>query len=327
LNTHEQYEELCALVASGQASPAELTDLRSHLETCPDCRSTAYDFTQVSAQGLSELSAKRLQCQIPSGMTQRFVARARSEGIEIARENVPKVTETNRRAIFATIGAVAALILIAGLLAIGRQKSSPVAGDRRQLPADQTTVLPPGTASQDGRGGDALLQQQLSSVRAEMTAMGATIKAQRAELESASKDSDDLNARLTGAEQGSARTQAERSQRDARIAQLEGEIEKARSEKNASDTALALQEAEVRELRKQVSDEAAALGQRGSEVRDLVVARNLTSSMFTTVTEMARTNALLDEFSTPKGKSLIFYAYDLADPRKVGCKGFFLRLG
>jgi hypothetical protein len=329
LNTHEQYEELCALAASGQASPDELTDLKAHLDDCPSCRSAAYDFTQVSAQGLSQLAAKRLNCQIPSGMTQRFVARVRSEGIEITRENVPKTTPTNRRAIFATIGAVAAVTLIAGLLAIGRQKSSPVAGDRGQPPANQTTVPRSVTGSQDGRAGDARLQQELSSARAEMTSMGATIKTQRAELESASKARDDLNARLTEAEQGSARTQVERSQRDARIAQLEGEIEKARSEKNASDTALALQEAEVRELRKQVSDEATALGQqqelaaKGSDVRDLVIARNLHIIDVHDRDGDGKSQRAFGRIFYTEGKSLIFYAYDLADPRKLDTKVSF----
>jgi hypothetical protein len=329
LNTHKQYEELCALAASGQASPDELTDLRAHLDDCPSCRSAAYDFTQISAQALSHLAGKRLQCQIPSGMTQRFVARARSEGIEITRENLPKVTQTNRRTLFATIGAVAALILIAGLLAIGRQKSSPVAGDRGQLPGYQPTVTSMNVVSQQAPAGDTRLQQQLSSARAEMTSMGATIKAQRAEIESASKARDDLNARLTEAEQGSVRTQAERSQRDARIAQLEGEIEKARSEKNASDTALALQEAEVRELRKQVSDEAAALGQqrdlaaRGSDVRDLVVARNLHIIDVHDRDGDGKSQRAFGRIFYTEGKSLIFYAYDLADPRKLDAKVSF----
>ncbi len=121
MNTHEQYEELCALAASGQASPDELADLRSHLEGCPTCRSAAYDFTQISAQGLSQLAAKRLHCEIPSGMTQRFVARARSEGIEMSRENVsPKTKPTNRVGVFASVCAVAAVILIAAFLAVGR---------------------------------------------------------------------------------------------------------------------------------------------------------------------------------------------------------------
>src|SRR5260370_31822252 len=96
LNSHEHYEELCALAVSGQASQPDLADLKAHLETCPSCRGLADDFTQLSAQSLSTLAAKRLQCQIPSGMMQRFIARARSEGIEMSREPAARVIKRNR---------------------------------------------------------------------------------------------------------------------------------------------------------------------------------------------------------------------------------------
>jgi len=262
-------------------------------------------------------------------MTQRFVARARSEGIEITRENVPKATPPNRRALFAGIAAVAAVILVAGFLTIGKQKSSPVAGDHRQLPGYQTAVTPPSAVSQAAQGQDARLQQQLASAQSEMSSMSATIRAQRSELESASKAKDSLNSRLTEAEQENARIQSERAQRDARIAQLEGEIEKARSEKNASDTALALQQAELRELRKQVSDEAAALGQqealaeRGTDVRDLVVARNLHIIDVHDRDGDGKSQRAFGRIFYTEGKSLIFYAYDLADPRKLDAKVSF----
>jgi hypothetical protein len=329
LNTHEQYEELCALAASGQASPDELTDLRSHLEDCPDCRSAAYDFTQVSAQGLSQLAAKHLHCQIPSGMTQRFMARARSEGIEMTRENVPKGPATNRRWFFATIGAAAAVVLIAGFLAIGRRKSFPVVVEHRQLPASQTTGPSLAAVSQDSGHGDAGLQQQLAAARSEMKFMSATIQEQRAEIESEKKASDDLNSRLTDAEKGSAITQSEGAQRDVRIAQLETEIEKAKSEKNASDTTLALQEAELRELQKQISDAAAALGEqqelaeKGSDVRDLVVARNLHIIDVHDRDGDGKSQRAFGRIFYTEGKSLIFYAYDLADPRKLEAKVSF----
>jgi hypothetical protein len=329
LNTHEQYEELCALAASGQASPDELTDLRSHLEDCPDCRSAVYDFTQVSAQGLSQLAAKRLHCQIPSGMTQRFMAMARSEGIEMTRENVPQASAANRRWFFATIGAVAAVALIAGFLTIGRRKSSPVVFEHRELPASQTTGPSPGTASQDRRAGEAGLQQQLAAARSQMKFMSATIQEQRAEIEFERKASDDLNSRLTEAEKGSAVTQSERAQRDIRIAQLEMEIEKTKSEKKASDTTLALEEAELSELRKQISDAAAALGEqqelaeKGSDVRDLVVARNLHIIDVHDRDGDGKSQPAFGRIFYTEGKSLIFYAYDLADPRKLDAKVSF----
>jgi len=329
LNTHEQYEELCALAASGQASQDELTDLSAHLETCPSCRSATYDFTQISAQALSQLAAKRLRCQIPSGMTQRFMARARSEGIEMTRENVPHAPVPNPRWLFATIGTVAAVVLITGFLIIGRRKFSPVAVDRSSVHPNQMAVPSSGTVSQDSGAGDARLQQQLAAARSEMKFMSATIQEQRAEIESEKKASDDLNSRLAEAEKGSAVTQSEGAQRDVRIAQLEAEIEKAKSEKNATDTTVALQEAELRELRKQIFDAAAALGEqqelaeKGSDVRDLVVARNLHIIDVHDRDGDGKSQRAFGRIFYTEGKSLIFYAYDLADSRKLEAKVSF----
>lgn len=329
MNIHEQYEELCALAASGQASPDELTDLRSHLEDCPACRRAAYDFTQVSAQALSQLAARHMHCQIPSGMTQRFMARARTEGIEMTRENGPQAPATSRRWLFATIGAAAAVVLIAGLLIIGRRKSSPVVVEHQQLPASQTLRPSPRAVSEDRGSGGAVLQQQLAAARSQMKFMSATIQEQRAEIESERKASDDLNSRLTEAEKGTASTQSDRDQRDVRITQLEMEIEKAKSEKNASDTTLVLQETELRELRKQISDAAAALGEqqelaeKGSDVRDLVVARNLHIIDVHDRDGNGKSQRAFGRIFYTEGKSLIFYAYDLSDPRKLDAKVSF----
>jgi hypothetical protein len=186
-----------------------------------------------------------------------------------------------------------------------------------------------GMASQDGRAEDARLQQQLAAARSEMKFMSATIQEQRAELESASKASDDLNSRLSEAEKGTALAASDRSQRDARIAELEEGIQKAKSEKSASDTALALQETELRELRKQVTEEAAALGQqqelaeKGSDVRDLVVARNLHIIDVHDRDGDGKSQRAFGRIFYTEGKSLIFYAYDLADPRKLDAKVSF----
>jgi hypothetical protein len=242
---------------------------------------------------------------------------------------VPQALAANHRWFFATIGAVAAVALIAGFLTIGRRKSSPVVVEHRQLPASQTTEPSPGKASHANRAGDAGLQQQLAAARSEMKFMSATIQEQRTEIESERKASDDLNLRLTEAEKRSAVTQSERTQRDVRIVQLETEIEKAKSEKNASDTTLALQEAELRELRKQISDAAAALGEqqelaeKGSDVRELVVARNLHIIDVHDRDGDGKSQRAFGRIFYTEGKSLIFYAYDLADPRRLEAKVSF----
>jgi hypothetical protein len=106
-------------------------------------------------------------------------------------------------------------------------------------------------------------------------------------------------------------------------------MEKARSEKNASDTAVTLEEAEVRELRKQFSGGAVALRQqqelteRCSDVRDLVVARNLHIIDVHDRDGDGKNQRAFGRIFYTEGKSLIFYAYDLADPRKLDAKVSF----
>jgi hypothetical protein len=324
LNTHEQYQELCALAASGQASQDELEDLRSHFETCPNCRSAAYDFNQISAQALSRLAAKRLHCQIPSGMTQRFVARARSEGIELSRNNQQQITPPRRFARFMLAGAAAALILVVATLIVSKQKSS-LKAPNPPLSVPEVVSTPP-TEDQNPRVEDTHLRQELSSTRAQLNSASSTIQSQRTELEAAKQRTADLDSRIKESQKRSALSASERSQRDARIAELEGELEKARLEKNGSDTAVALEEAEVRELQKQLSDDAEALRQQqelaatGSDVRDLVVARNLHIIDVHDRDGNGRSQRAFGRIFYTEGKSLIFYAYDLADPRKLDAK-------
>ena len=92
---------------------------------------------------------------------------------------------------------------------------------------------------------------------------------------------------------------------------------------------MTLEEAEVRELQKQLSDDAVALRQQQELAEEAAMSEIwwsrviFTSSMCTTGTEMAKASVLLGAFFYTEGKSLIFYAYDLADPRKLDEKVSF----
>lgn len=328
LNSHEHYEELCALAASGQASQPDLTDLKAHLESCPSCRCLADDFTQVSAQGLSMLAARRSQCHIPSGMTQRFVARARSEGIEMSRGAAARAMNRNRPLLVAAMGAVAVLVLIAGILTIRKihPTSSLVSQDR--TPAQQASVAPTAVPSPTSRVQDAELQR-LTAARKEMSSLAATITAQRDEIEALGKVRDSLNSRLIEAEQQNAGLHSEKAEWQTRTSQLQAELEEVRSDKGTSDVALTLQETELRDLRKKVDEQADLLRQqgeltaRGSEVRDLVVARNLHIIDVHDRDGDGKSQRAFGRIFYTEGKSLIFYAYDLGDPRKVDAKVSF----
>jgi TolA-binding protein len=327
LNTHEQYEELCALAASGHASADELNDLRSHLEGCPNCRSAAYDFTQISAQGLSQLAAKRLHCEIPSGMTQRFIARARSEGIAISRENVPHIARPRRFGVFASVCAFAAVIVLAALLMIAR--SAPIAAGRQHNTPPSVGTPSSDASLQKGQNQDAEIQRKLASAEADIASMATAIRKQRGELESLGEANGYLATRLANEEHESATIRSEKAQLEARIAGLETDVERSKADKNTSDALVALEEGELRNLRGKLATQEAALGQqeelaaRGSDVRDLVVARNLHIIDVHDRDGDGKNQRAFGRIFYTEGKSLIFYAYDLADPRKVDEKVSF----
>lgn len=329
MNTHEQYEELCALAASGQASADELDDLRSHLEGCPRCRSAAYDFTQISAQGLSQLAAKRLKCEIPSGMTQRFVARARSEGIAISRENVPPIATPRRFGVFATVCAATAVIVLAAFLVIARHKSSPIAASPPRNTPPSVSAPSSDPSVQSSQSQDTEIQRKLALAEADIASMEATIRKQRGELESLGQVKDSLASRLVHEEQENANVGTEKAQLEARIAGLETDVESSKSDKNTSDALVALEESELRYLRNKLAAQEAALGQQeelaatGSDVRDLVVARNLHIIDVHDRDGDGKSQRAFGRIFYTEGKSLIFYAYDLADPRKVDAKVSF----
>ena len=293
------------------------------------CRSAAYDFSQISAQGLSQLAAKRLHCEIPSGMTQRFVARARSEGIEISRENVVPMAKPRRMGSFASACAVAAVIALAAFLVIGRHKSSPIAASPQHNTPPPVSTPSSDASLQKGQNSDAEIQRKLASAEADIAAMATAIRKQRGELESLGAANGSLASRLANVEQENADIRTEKAQLEARIAGLETDLERSQSDKSTSDVVVAVEEGELRNLRSKLAAQEAALGQqeelaaRGSDVRDLVVARNLHIIDVHDRDGDGKSQSAFGRIFYTEGKSLIFYAYDLADPRKVDAKVSF----
>jgi len=287
----------------------------------------AYDFTEISAQGLTALAAQHQPSQVPSGMTQRFVARARSEGVEMSRRAAPRMPKRNRLSVFAAVSAIAVAVLIVSFLMFGRTRPSLSAGNHSS--ANQASMAASGTNSQPAQVPDTHLQEQLESARAELNTLDAKIKAQTGELASASKAKDTLNSRLAEIERENAGLLSDKNQLESRIIRVQEELEKSSSEKNAGDVAMALQNTEIRELRQKVADQTEELGQqqefaaKAGDVRELVVARNLHIIDVHDRDGDGKSQRAFGRIFYTEGKSLIFYAYDLADPRKVDVKVSF----
>jgi hypothetical protein len=173
------------------------------------------------------------------------------------------------------------------------------------------------------------MQRKLASAEADIASLGTVIRKQRGELESLGEANGSLASRLANLEQENANVRSEKVQLEVRIAGLETDVEKSKSDKNTSDALVALEESELRNLRGKLATQEAALGQqeelaaRGSDVRDLVVARNLHIIDVHDRDGDGKNQRAFGRIFYTEGKSLIFYAYDLADPRKVDAKVSF----
>ena len=326
MNTHERYEELCALAASGQLSLDELENLQAHLATCPSCKSLESDLTVLSAQGLSQVAARRISSPVPAGMTRRFIARARSEGIDISRASFSQPQHSFWTMRWAVGAAVAVSLLVAGLVAAGKLKLLQFSSEPQQTVLHATFPAPAAPAAEvpDGRS-----QAELSAARAQVNSMSTMLRQQRTELASSTDENKSLNSRLVTFEQQMTALEKERRDSEARIQQLQVELEKTKSDKNAGDVVAALQETELKELRKQLADQSRTLDQqealvsRGSDVRDLVVARNLHIIDVHDRNDEGKPQRAFGRIFYAEGKSLTFYAYDLADQRKFDAKVSF----
>ena len=328
MSTHEHYEELCALAVTGQASGEELADLRSHLEGCPNCRAVAYDFSQISSQGLSTLAAKRLHSQIPLGMEQRFVARAHSEGIEISeavrRSASKKLSQLSFRVL--ALGAAAAAVILGTSFFVLRHKipkPSVVQLPPVNVPVHVSPIAVP-TAKADSH-----INEQLLAAQKQLTSLEEMIKAQRAELDSTKDSNASLAAQLADTRLQNSALQKQIADQETRVTQLQAELQKAASEKEVNSVALTLQENEIRQLQNKLSEQSAALKQeqaltaKGGDVRDLVVARNLHIIDVHDRDGNGKSQRTFGRIFYTEGKSLIFYAYDLADPHKLNAKVSF----
>jgi hypothetical protein len=118
MSQHKRFEVMCALAAVGQLDPSDLAGLRQHAEDCTDCQRRISEFAQVSAQALMLFGEKwSNNDRPPKGMTVRFVARARFEGIPLQ-----KYTGSLPRELVHSLGwrghvaaGVFILVLIAGI--------------------------------------------------------------------------------------------------------------------------------------------------------------------------------------------------------------------
>ncbi len=351
---HEHYQEICAVASIGQASGAELAELQQHMVSCPECRQRYSEFMEIQAShyavttGDPELSAPEAAACIDSALLrERFFKRAESQGILITHVGAgsslpePRIRFFKPQAWPVFVGRAVAAMFLVGAVAL----SGYYLGGRRlqTVSVSQHSSDSPNTAPVDANG------QQMLSRLASLEAANLSLTTELESLKSSYARASSAVVRL---QDDNAETEKQRSalwadlkERDstinklqkrieegqAAVASVRVELERAQSGHAEDQASLIESQIRIRDLSEQLAEKSSALEREkelltaGRDVRELMASRNLHIVDVFDTDPKGKTRPAFGRIFLTEGKSLIFYAYDLNDPR-IQSAGYHYRV-
>src|SRR5262252_2240616 len=363
MDWHEEFRELCAAASAGELSDDEQAKLTAHLAACADCRRLKSEYESAAAAGVAALAESHLPYgdevvgesswsveQAEERFFKRLAEEDRSLSTVSSRRH--KVTEGGRhtyrpsqlrwREIWMPF---AAAILLAVALGITAYRS----GVKRGTDTALKTVEPP--------------RETVNSLEAQLSDAGYEHSQLQAKLADSAKTIDDLKRQLaeqlkivnslkaavaTASASAESRKESQPTEsspslnRDteltaaqARLVELQKTVDTATAQRDENARQAAILEAKVNELTQVVRAREQALDQKEAEVakgqellehdrdiRELMGARELYMADVHDVSGKGTEKTYGRIFYT-KGKSLIFYAFDLeAQPGFQNAKSF-----
>jgi Anti-sigma-K factor rskA, C-terminal len=344
----EYFEELCALAATGQISETEFVELQDHMQACASCRTTYADFMDLFHSKLplidpelTRFSRIRSMLSEESSYFERFLTRARKEGIAISREPLPKATRKLgiwwapvRLNQGAALAITFLLAIVVAMLSYSLRQSDvryrALAADMvkmsgrlnqqetitRGVPDVTPAISPPAAAwpskpapeliraRRDAAAAEArakMLQDQLEQLQT--TAI--ELQASKAQLEEAKNSRNQLANSLVETERAAANANRE--------------LQTLRDSRSRDAATMAGKDAEIRRLEMELNDQSEALHRErtllaaGRDIHDLMGARNLHIVDVLDVDSKGKDQRAFGRVFYTEGKSLIFYAFDLGD--------------
>lgn len=329
MQTHEYYEELCALLPIGQLSPEEYQELAEHLSTCSGCRNATDEFSVILDKmpvGEADIEEKTLAALQGESYRIRFLRRAIAEGVPFSNEviesrlSIRKWTFLPLR-LMPSLAAVAATVIV--VLSIQVVRLSNKGSQPSSLQTTQS--LHKATSDQDHR--------LLSQLEAKVVELEGEAGQQQIIMS-------DLKRRLNESRAESAVATEELSKTTDQLVQMQRranetqraldsaktDLNRVQSDRDSLDATLVDQQIKINELAAAVKEKEALterdrqLDAVAKDVRELMGARNLHILDVSDVDGNGRSKKSFGRVFLVEGKSLIFYAFDLGDrgnPAKV----------
>lgn len=334
---HEYFEQLCALAAIGDISDAEMAELQRHVRDCVSCRPLLSDFKDIVRIGVPAalerepaLHRARMVLQ-REGFRRRFFDKAARHGITFQSAFVGRPYSLG----LAAAGAVAALIILCGILAVQLRN----AGDRARAAEQEIAALTakagalqhrPVTQAPAGTRvpervvtverkivPDPALQTQLALLRQQYDTAQKEILLLETELSGARSELETARSGLSVARQASGQSLERMRQSEIALRQANDELAKLRAARTTDLTAVAAHENQIRDLTAQLRSQSDAMDREtrliaaDRDIRELMGARSLHIVDVFDVDGKGKTNRPFGRVFYTEGKSLVFYAFDL----------------
>jgi hypothetical protein len=315
---HEHYKSLCALAAGGLMESAEIVDFQAHLKECIKCRSDYEELSDLvtcvlpQAQGAFQQKLGERRAKPLPDSRQRFLRRARAEGVVFSREVEGPVRSSPWyfRPV-SILASVAVLALIAVSLSIYRIRETP-----------RTARATEGAAAQQ----IAELKRQNSTLAANVSRLNDSVAAGQRKIQNLRSKLATENLRRSGELSGrdAARSTSQSAQLLEESRNQEKMLAEARDEATRSsqlrvndEASMVEQQARITELTNKLRLASATLDQErqlvaaGSDIRELMAARQLHVIDVRDIDPNGNRSEAFGRVFLTEGKSLTFYAFDL----------------
>jgi hypothetical protein len=344
MRPHEEFLELCALSTTGNLTVAERNKLEEHLTVCPECREAMKQFETVVERDIpalaAELSGDSTQ-ENPSFSVEKAEAalfgrlsggeadHPKSLSKEEDQSPSPPVVQTRTRFgpmldrfhFWLPLAAVLVLCLTLGILAYrtGMHRGIVVARQEQGTgaPAAPSVAVEAVNLDHDAAFAELAdrdkvindLRKQIASQSAEIVKLKASQSEQQRTAESGHLEKKQLgeeNDRLAQ------QLKTEQAALDASEKKL-ADLEQRRSSEVARLEASVAQLSRTVDEQERTTDQQQELLSHDRDIRELMGARDLYVAEVYDVEKKGETEKAFGRVFYTKGKSLIFYAYDLTD--------------
>ena len=349
MGTHDEFLELCALATSGELTGEERKKLEEHLPVCPSCRQAKKDY-ESAADGAVRALASDFPTEEMDADPSWSVEKAEAAFFERLKQESPssQAEQSNRLATskppagqrlsyrpsrirwreigmpFAACVLLALALGIAGYR-IGMRRGAEVTQAIPSIPASSAGSL---QAQMSDAGHE---RSQLIAKLAEEDKIIANLKRQLGEqaallskLKTPGGEVNGTQALASSGREPRTETPGEYEAAQVRFEELQKGIEVEREQRQQAATRAASLEGKVEELTQVLRDRERTVDQQQTEIskqqellehdrdiRELMGARDLYIAEVYDVARTGQTNKTYGRVFYTRGKSLIFYAYDL----------------